>query len=138
MRKFRLVMLALLVVLPFAAVTGKRPGWGWNRRWPGSGRSRHTAITAHRIVEWGYYSYYPYACAPYGYYGPNWFSGGVFIGVGPWYGWGVAAAGGWIAVGTAIAADTAIVADTDMAAHAATLGADMQAAESLVATPVAA
>jgi len=31
---------------------------------------------------------YPYACAPYGYYGPEWFSGGIFIGAGPWYhGW---------------------------------------------------
>src|SRR6202020_1366941 len=38
--------------------------------------------------DWGYYSYYPYACAPYGYYGPNWFNGGIFLGVGPWYGWG--------------------------------------------------
>src|SRR5208337_5041926 len=36
---------------------------------------------------YGYYPYYPYACAPYGYYGPSWFSGGDFIGVGPW-GWG--------------------------------------------------
>lgn len=34
---------------------------------------------------YGYYSYYPYACAPYGYYGPSWFVGGVFIGAGPWY-----------------------------------------------------
>ena len=34
---------------------------------------------------YGYYSYYPYACAPYGYYGPQWFVGGVFIGAGPWY-----------------------------------------------------
>ena len=33
----------------------------------------------------GYYPYYPYACAPYGYWGPNYFVGGVFIGVGPWY-----------------------------------------------------
>jgi hypothetical protein len=33
---------------------------------------------------YGYYSYYPYACAPYGYYGPNWFVGGVFVGAGPW------------------------------------------------------
>ena len=37
---------------------------------------------------YGYYNYYPYACAPYGYYGPNWFVGGVFIGAGPWYHWG--------------------------------------------------
>lgn len=34
---------------------------------------------------YGYYDYSPYACAPYGYYGPEWFSGGVFIGAGPWF-----------------------------------------------------
>jgi hypothetical protein len=34
---------------------------------------------------YGYYPYAPYACAPYGYYGPSWFVGGVFIGAGPWY-----------------------------------------------------
>src|ERR1700760_2576093 len=37
---------------------------------------------------YGYYNYAPYACAPYGYYGPGWFTNGLFIGVGPWYGWG--------------------------------------------------
>lgn len=37
------------------------------------------------VCAYGYYSYYPYACAPYGYYGPSWFSGGVFIGAGPWF-----------------------------------------------------
>jgi hypothetical protein len=37
---------------------------------------------------YGYYPYYPYACAPYGYWGPSYFAGGVFIGAGPWYhGW---------------------------------------------------
>lgn len=34
---------------------------------------------------YGYYDYAPYACAPYGYYGPEWFVGGVFIGAGPWF-----------------------------------------------------
>ncbi|HEY6766814.1 MAG TPA: hypothetical protein VI386_18800, partial [Candidatus Sulfotelmatobacter sp.] len=34
---------------------------------------------------YGYYDYYPYACAPYGYYGPSWFSNGIFIGAGPWF-----------------------------------------------------
>ncbi len=30
----------------------------------------------------------PYACAPYGYWGSDWFYSGVFIGAGPWYrGW---------------------------------------------------
>jgi len=37
------------------------------------------------VCTYGYYPYYPYACAPYGYYGPEWFSGGVFIGAGPWF-----------------------------------------------------
>src|SRR3984893_16564944 len=37
------------------------------------------------VCRYGYYDYYPYACAPYGYYGPDWFVGGVFIGAGPWF-----------------------------------------------------
>jgi|ERR1700733_1224243 hypothetical protein len=34
---------------------------------------------------YGYYDGAPYGCAPYGYYGPEWFTGGVFIGAGPWF-----------------------------------------------------
>jgi hypothetical protein len=34
---------------------------------------------------YGYYDVAPYACAPAGYYGPEWFTDGVFIGVGPWF-----------------------------------------------------
>ena len=34
---------------------------------------------------YGYYDSAPYACAPYGYYGPEWFVGGIFIGAGPWF-----------------------------------------------------
>ena len=34
---------------------------------------------------YGYYSDYPYTCAPYGYYGPSYFVNGIFIGAGPWY-----------------------------------------------------
>jgi hypothetical protein len=37
------------------------------------------------VCAYGYYPYYPYACAPYGYYGPHWFVNGVFIGAGPWF-----------------------------------------------------
>jgi hypothetical protein len=37
------------------------------------------------VCEWGYYPYTPYACAPYGYWGPDWFVDGIFIGAGPWY-----------------------------------------------------
>src|SRR5580704_2368404 len=34
---------------------------------------------------YGYYDYAPYNCAPTGYYGPEWFSGEDFVGVGPWF-----------------------------------------------------
>jgi hypothetical protein len=34
---------------------------------------------------YGYYDVAPYSCAPYGYYGPEWFTGGVFIGAGQWF-----------------------------------------------------
>ena len=37
------------------------------------------------VCPYGYYDVPPYDCAPYGYYGPEWFTGGVFIGVGPWF-----------------------------------------------------
>jgi hypothetical protein len=37
------------------------------------------------VCPYGYFPYAPYDCAPYGYYGPDWFDGGVFIGAGPWY-----------------------------------------------------
>jgi hypothetical protein len=34
---------------------------------------------------YGYYDYAPYNCAPDGYYGPEWFNGGHFIGAGKWF-----------------------------------------------------
>src|SRR6202451_792344 len=34
---------------------------------------------------YGYYDVPPYDCAPCGYDGPEWFTGGVFIGAGPWF-----------------------------------------------------
>lgn len=37
------------------------------------------------VCPYGYFDYAPYDCAPYGYYGPDWFVGGVFIGAGPWF-----------------------------------------------------
>ena len=37
------------------------------------------------VCTYGYYPYAPYGCAPYGYYGPEWFNGGFFIGAGPWF-----------------------------------------------------
>jgi hypothetical protein len=40
---------------------------------------------AEPVCPYGYYDYAPYNCSPYGYYGPDWFNGGVFIGAGHWY-----------------------------------------------------
>ena len=37
------------------------------------------------ICPYGYFDYGSYDCAPYGYYGPDWFVGGLFIGAGPWF-----------------------------------------------------
>jgi len=52
-------------------------------------------VGAPPVCAYGYYPYYPYACAPYGYYGPNWFVGGVFIGAGPWFHGGRGGPGYW-------------------------------------------
>ena len=38
--------------------------------------------------SYGYYDYSPYACAPVGFYGPGYFYNGIFLGMGPWAGWG--------------------------------------------------
>lgn len=49
------------------------------------------AKAAAQVVEagpacpYGYYDYAPYDCAPYGYYGPEWFPHGIFRGAGPWF-----------------------------------------------------
>src|ERR1700676_5368766 len=42
-------------------------------------------VGAEPECPYGYYDYAPYACAPYGYYAPEWFVGGVFLGAGPWF-----------------------------------------------------
>jgi len=75
-----LAMVAVLMLLPVAyanaeVVFGVGVGPGY--------------VAGPPVCPYGYYDYYPYACAPYGYYGPEWFVGGIFIGAGPWYhGWG--------------------------------------------------
>jgi hypothetical protein len=43
------------------------------------------SIGAPPVCPYGYYEVPPYNCAPDGYYGPEWFSGGIFIGAGPWF-----------------------------------------------------
>jgi hypothetical protein len=40
------------------------------------------------ICSYGYYGYAPYSCAPVGYYGSGYFYNGIFLGMGPWAGWG--------------------------------------------------
>jgi hypothetical protein len=42
------------------------------------------------VCPYGYYEAPPYACAPVGFYGPGYFYNGIFLGVGPWAGWGYA------------------------------------------------
>ncbi|MGP8271429.1 MAG: hypothetical protein ACLQLH_15285 [Terracidiphilus sp.] len=42
------------------------------------------------VCPYGYYETPPYACAPVGFYGPGFFYNGIFLGVGPWAGWGYA------------------------------------------------
>lgn len=42
-------------------------------------------IGAAPVCPYGYYDYSPYQCAPYGYYGSEWFTNGAFVGAGPWY-----------------------------------------------------
>jgi hypothetical protein len=52
---------------------------------PGATAQVSVQIGPAPVCPYGYYATPPYNCAPYGYYGPEWFSGGVFIGAGPWF-----------------------------------------------------
>jgi hypothetical protein len=45
-------------------------------------------VSVQPVCSWGYYDYAPYACAPVGFYGPGYFYNGIFLGMGPWAGWG--------------------------------------------------
>ena len=47
--------------------------------------SINVQIGAEPVCPYGYFNYAPYGCAPFGYYGPQWFVGGVFLGAGPWF-----------------------------------------------------
>jgi hypothetical protein len=49
--------------------------------------SAQESVDANAAPEcpYGYFDHAPYACAPYGYYGPEWFAKGAFIGAGPWF-----------------------------------------------------
>ena len=73
MSKFKYLLLIAVAALCFAASAQKAQA--------------QVAVQIGPAPEcpYGYFDYPPYDCAPYGYYGPEWFNGGVFIGAGPWY-----------------------------------------------------
>jgi len=93
MRRYWLVLIAMLLVVPFAMTAMAQDVV----EDVGVGPALVPAplVYGPPVCAWGYYPYYPYACAPYGYYGPGWFYNGIFIGVGPWYGWGWGWHHGW-------------------------------------------
>ncbi len=70
----RFKFLALALVAGFACTTT-----------PTTPAQVSIAIGVAPDCPYGYYDVAPYSCAPYGYYGPEWFTGGVFIGAGQWF-----------------------------------------------------
>ena len=69
----RLALSAAVAGVSFAAIA------------PGAEAQINISIGEAPACPYGYYDAAPYSCAPYGYYGPEWFNGGVFIGAGQWY-----------------------------------------------------
>jgi hypothetical protein len=74
MRVFKYVLIAAFAVLLFSAVPASH-----------AQVSIGIGIGAEPACAYGYYGYAPYRCAPYGYYGPEWFNGGAFVGAGRWH-----------------------------------------------------
>ncbi len=74
MNKFKVAALSAAVV-----------GASFTAAAPGVEAQIVVSIGAAPACPYGYYDAAPYSCAPYGYYGPEWFTGGVFIGAGRWY-----------------------------------------------------
>src|ERR1700689_5692981 len=68
-------MFLALAIAAGICVTGNAPVVG--------AQSCDTAVAPD--CPYGYFDYPPYSCAPYGYYGPEWFVDGAFIGAGPWF-----------------------------------------------------
>jgi hypothetical protein len=73
MHGFKVVALAGVAGLCFAANA------------PKSQAQVSVEIGAAPECPYGYYDAAPYNCAPYGYYGSEWYSGGAFVGAGPWF-----------------------------------------------------
>ncbi|MGA7858564.1 MAG: hypothetical protein WCA11_11585 [Terracidiphilus sp.] len=72
--------LTAVKVLAIAVLTTALAGWA-----PATRAQVSINIGVAPVCPYGYFDYSPYDCAPYGYYGPDWFMGGVFIGAGPWF-----------------------------------------------------
>src|ERR1700735_4577740 len=81
MRFLRYLALLAILILPAATYSHAQVSVGVGIGGPVYGGYGYPAP----VCSYGYYGYAPYACAPYGYYGPSWFSGGIFIGAGPWF-----------------------------------------------------
>jgi len=72
MRGFTLALVTAVVGIGFAAT-------------PRAEAQVSVDIGVAPVCPYGYYDAAPYACAPAGYYGPEWFNDGVFVGAGPWF-----------------------------------------------------
>jgi hypothetical protein len=79
------ILSAILVTASFASAQRVTVGVGVGPVYGSYGPVYGPAYYGPPACAYGYYPYAPYACAPYGYYGPSWFSGGLFIGAGPWF-----------------------------------------------------
>src|SRR5579863_5080934 len=73
MRGFRFLMIAVVAAGCFTAAV------------PRAAAQVNVEVGVAPECPYGYYDVAPYDCAPTGYYGPEWFNSGVFIGVGPWF-----------------------------------------------------
>jgi hypothetical protein len=73
MHGFKVVAIAAVAGLCFAANAPKSQG------------QISVEVGVAPECPYGYYDAAPYGCAPYGYYGAEWFSGGAFVGAGPWF-----------------------------------------------------
>lgn len=73
MRGFKFLVLGAVATIGFTAIT------------PRAQAQIGVSIGIAPACPYGYYDAAPYGCAPSGYYGPEWFSGGLFIGAGPWF-----------------------------------------------------
>lgn len=71
----RIRFLALAGIAAFAVAPGA----------PKAASQTNFYIGAAPDCPYGYYDYTPHNCAPDGYYGPEWFNRGVFIGAGRWF-----------------------------------------------------